>query len=66
MPPEQYRFPLGETLLEGIKLLEHYFPEDINATIASRLGTGNVERMTRFNDSYCMMGKNGNGLVIGN
>ena len=52
-------------MLEGIKLLEHYFPEDINATINSRLGTGNVERMTRYNDVYCMMGKGGNGLIIG-
>jgi hypothetical protein len=44
-------------MLEGIKLLENYFPEDINDTIRSRLGIGNVERMTRYNDIYCMLGK---------
>lgn len=63
--PEPYLFPLNSTLLEGIKLLENYFPEDINTKIRNKMGGRTVERMARYKDKYCMMGKGGNGLLVG-
>lgn len=63
--PDPYSFPLSSTLLEGIKLFEHYFPEDINNKIRAKLTGRRIERMSRFKDVYCMMGKGGNGLLIG-
>lgn len=63
--PEPYVFPLSSTLLEGIKLLENYFPDDINNKIKSKLSGRSIERMSRYKDLYCMMGKGGNGLLVG-
>jgi len=58
-------FPLSSTLLEGIKLIENYFPDDINRKIQNKLNGRSIERMSRYKDTYCMMGKGGNGLLVG-
>jgi len=29
------------------------------------MGGRKIERMTRYKDSYCIMGKGGNGLLVG-
>lgn len=63
--PPPYHFPLSRTLLEGIKLIENYFPEDINTKIKNKLGGRSIERMSRFKDVYCMMGRGGHGLLVG-
>jgi hypothetical protein len=52
-------------LLEGVKLLDNYFPQDTNNKIKAKLGGRSIERMSRYKDTYCMMGKSGNGLLIG-
>ena len=62
---EPYTFPLSSTLLEGIKLLENYYPDDINDNIRLKMKGRGVERMARHKDKYCMMGQRGNGLLIG-
>lgn len=63
--PEPYVFPLNTTLLEGIKLLENYFPEDINNKIKVKLHGRSIERMSKYKETYCLLGKGGNGLLIG-
>lgn len=63
--PEPYTFPLSSTLLEGIKLLENYYPDDINDNIRFKMKGRIIERMARYKDKYCMMGQRGNGLLIG-
>jgi hypothetical protein len=62
--PQPERFPLSETLLEGVKLLEHYEPDETNQRIRSKLPNSRIERMIRFRDVFCMMGKGGNGLLV--
>lgn len=62
--PEPYRFPLSETILEGIKLLDHYEPEDENARIMNKLPYQRVEKMTKYKQHLCLLGKDGNGLLI--
>jgi len=56
---------LNSTLLEGIKLLENYFPEDINSKIKIKLHGRSIEKMSKFKETYCLLGKGGNGLLIG-
>ena len=51
-------------MLEGIKLLENYFPEETNSKIRNKL-KGRIERLSRHKDMYCVLGKGGKGMVVG-
>lgn len=62
--PEPYRFPLSETMLEGVKFLEHFTPEDVNQLIQFKIPSRRIERMIKYRDNTCMLGINGNGLLI--
>jgi len=49
--------------VEGVQLIEGYFPEEINRKIEDSLHA-RIERIGRYNDKLCVMGK-GRGLMIG-
>jgi len=49
--------------VEGVQLIECYFPEEINRKIEDNLHT-RIERIGRYNDKLCVMGK-GRGLLVG-
>ena len=51
-------------MLQGVKLLEHYEPDDINHKIRNKLPHQRIQKMIRFKNNFCMMGKNGNGLMV--
>ena len=46
-------------------MIENYFPDEINRKIQVKLHGRSIERMSRFKDIYCMMGKGGHGLLVG-
>lgn len=64
--PTPYDFPLIRTILEGVKLLDHYEPEEENTRIQNKLPSQRVERMIKYKDHLCLLGKYGDGLLIDN
>lgn len=61
--PLPFDFPLDFAKVEGVQLIECYFPEEINRKIEDSIHT-HIERIGRYNDKLCVMGR-GRGLLIG-
>lgn len=51
-------------MLEGVKILEHFTPDDVNQIIQFKIPSRRIFRMIKYRDNTCMLGTNGNGLLI--
>lgn len=55
-PPEPYHFPLEETFLEGIQLVEQYCPEDANKLLAPPFMP---QRLSKYKGKLVVQGRGG-------